>query len=112
VAAVAAADLHTAEDAVRLIEVEYEVLPHVIDVREAMLESAPILHEEMRTEVRARNVDTPTDRPTNIALHMRQERGDIEAGFNEAEVILEREFTTGMFHQGYIEPQNATAFWN
>ncbi len=112
VAAVAATDLHVASDAAELIEVEYEVLESVIDVREAMLDTAPILHPNMRTKVRAANVDTPTDRPTNVASHMRLEKGDLEAGFESADVIVEREFETGMFHQGYIEPQNAAAIWN
>lgn len=112
VAAVAATELHIAEDAIALIEVEYEVLPHVIDVREAMLPSAPILLEGLRTAVRAKGADTPQDIPTNIALHMRIEKGDITQGFADADVIVEREFTTSQAHQGYIEPQNGTAFWN
>ena len=112
VAAVAATELHIAEDAIALIEVEYEVLPHVIDVREAMLPGAPILLDDLRTNVRAKGVDTPKDVPTNIALHMRLEKGDIAQGFADADVIVEREFTTSQAHQGYIEPQNGTAFWN
>ena len=112
VAAVAAIDQHTAEDAVQLIEVEYEILPAVVDVREAMLDTAPILHDELRTTIRARGVDASPDRPTNIALHMRLEKGDLEAGFAEADVIIEREFETAMAHQGYIEPQNGTAWWD
>ncbi|MPZ99541.1 MAG: molybdopterin-dependent oxidoreductase [Dehalococcoidia bacterium] len=112
IAAVAASDQHVAEDALALIEVEYEVLPAVIDVREAMLDTAPILHEELRTNVRARGVDPAPDKPTNVALHMRLEKGDLDAGFAEADEVIEREFETGMFHQGYLEPQNATAFWS
>ncbi len=112
VAAVAAVDWHTADEAVGLVEVEYEPLPFVIDVREAMLATAPVLHDDLRTNVRARNVDTPKDRPTNIAMHMRVEKGDIAAGFAEAEIVIEREFTTSQFHQGYIEPQNGTVHWN
>ena len=112
VAAVAATELHIAEDALELIEVEYEVLPAVLDVRDAMLETAPILHDDLRTTMRARGVEPPPDAPTNVAMHMRLEKGDIEAGFSEADVIVEREYETAMFHQGYIEPQNATAFWN
>lgn len=112
IAAVAATDLHIAEDALALIEVEYEVLPHVIDVREAMLPNAPVILEDLRTSVRAKGADTPNDRPTNIALHMRIEKGDVEQGFAEAEVVIEREFRTSQAHQGYIEPQNGTAFWN
>ncbi len=112
IAAVAATDQHVAEDALALIEVDYEVLPAVIDVREAMLDTAPILHDELRTTVRARGVEPAPDRPTNIAMHMRLEKGDVEAGFAEADVVVEREFETSMFHQGYIEPQNATAYWS
>ena len=112
VAAVAATDLHIAEDALDLIEVEYEVLPHVVDVREAMLPGAPILLDELRTNVRAAGADTPRDVPSNIALHMRIEKGDIEQGFAEADVVVERELSTSQFHQGYIEPTNGTAFWN
>src|SRR5690606_13125920 len=110
VAAVAATDQHIAEDALALIEVEYEVLPAVIDVREAMLETAPILHEELRTNVRARGVDPAPDKPTNVALHMRLEKGDIEAGFAEADEIIERAFETRMVHQGDLEPATASDF--
>ena len=112
IAAVAAIDQHTAEDACALIEVEYEVLPAVVDVREAMLDTAPILHDDLRTTVRARGVEPSANRPTNIALHLRLEKGDLEKGFAEADVVIEREFETAMFHQGYIEPQNGTAWWD
>ena len=112
IAAVAAADPHIAEDALALIEVDYEVLTPVIDVREAMLPDAPILHPEMRTSVRAANVDTPTDSETNIAMHMRIELGDVDAAFESADIVIEREFETSWFHQGYIEPHSATALWN
>ena len=50
--------------------------------------------------------------PSNIAQHIHLEQGDVEAGFAKADVIVEREFTTPMFHQGYIEPHASTAFWN
>jgi len=112
VAAVAATDPHIAEDALSLIDVEYELLTPVTDVREAMLDDAPILHPDLRTSVRARGVDTPTDRPTNIAMHMRLERGDLDKAFDAADIVIEREFETSWFHQGYIEPHSATAFWN
>ncbi|MFA7248794.1 MAG: xanthine dehydrogenase family protein molybdopterin-binding subunit [Dehalococcoidia bacterium] len=112
VAAVAAVDQHVAEDALQLIDVEYEVLPAVVDVREAMLDTAPILHDDLRTAVRAAGVPAAPDRPTNIALHMRLEKGDLEAGFADADVVIEREYETSMFHQGYIEPQNGSAWWD
>ena len=112
IAAVAAIDQHIAEDALALIDVEYEVLPAVVDVREAMLDTAPILHDELRTSVRARGVEADADKRTNIASHMRLEKGDLDAGFDAADVVIEREFETSMFHQGYIEPQNGTAWWD
>jgi len=112
VAAVAATDPHIAEDALDLIEVEYEPLPVVGDVREAMSDAAPVLHADLRTRDMAPLAEKPPDKATNIASHLRFARGDVEAGFKEADVVIEREFTTSMFHQGYIEPHNGTAFWN
>jgi CO/xanthine dehydrogenase Mo-binding subunit len=112
VAAVCAIDAHTAEDALDLIEVEYEVLPAVTDVREAMRDEAPILHPDLRTrENTPLNVE-PGTKPTNVASHRQFLKGDPEQGFAEADVIIEREFETARYHQGYIEPQNATAYWN
>jgi CO/xanthine dehydrogenase Mo-binding subunit len=115
IAAVAATDPHIAEDAMDLIEVEYEVLPPVMSVRDAMTDSAPILHDELRTAEMLSLFEPPEaggGRPTNIASHMRLEQGDIAAGFAEADLVIEREFETAMYHQGYIEPQNATVLWN
>ena len=112
IAAVAATDQHVAEDALALIEVEYEVLTPVIDVREAMLDGAPILHDDLRTATRAEGVHVDADKRTNIATHLQLKKGDLEAGFAQAEVVIEREYETSMFHQGYIEPQNATALWS
>jgi xanthine dehydrogenase molybdenum-binding subunit len=112
IAAVIATDHHVAEDALDLIEVDYEPLPVVGDVREAMAENAPVLHQDLRTRDMAPLSQTPSDKPTNVASHLRFARGELEEGFNDADVIVEREFTTSMFHQGYIEPHNGTAFWN
>jgi CO/xanthine dehydrogenase Mo-binding subunit len=110
VAAVAATDPHIAEDALALIDVEYEVLPPVLDVREAMSENAPILHEDLFTKDSAPLADAPA-RASNIASHNQIKRGDLQKGFAEADIVLEREFTTTMYHQGYIEPHNGTAYW-
>jgi CO/xanthine dehydrogenase Mo-binding subunit len=110
VAAVAATDLHIAEDAMHLIEVEYEVLPPVMNVRDAMLESAPLLHGEQLTG--AEKAEDQGKRPSNIASRVEFEKGDIAAGFAEADIIIEREYETACYHQGYIEPTNATALWN
>jgi xanthine dehydrogenase molybdenum-binding subunit len=115
VAAVAATDPHVAEDALSLIEVEYEPLPPVLSVHEAMAEAAPRIHPNMHTvEMLARFSPGPRsehDIP-NVASHLRMEIGDLDAGFADAEVVLEREYETGTSHQGYIEPHNGTALWN
>ena len=110
VAAVAADNVHIAEQAAELIEVEYELLPPVLDVRAAMGDDVPVLNDDVRTESMAG--ESSSDQPTNIAKHFRYEKGDVEQGFAEAEVIVEREYRTATVHQGYIEPHNATAHWN
>jgi CO/xanthine dehydrogenase Mo-binding subunit len=111
IAAVAATDLHIAEDALNLIEVEYEVLPPVLDVREAMAESAPILHDDLRTKDTTPLAES-SDKASNVAAHNQFSRGDLDKGFAEADMVIEREFTTTMYHQGYIEPHNGTAYWS
>ncbi len=108
VAAVAANNNHIAEEALGLIVVDYEVLPHVLDVREAMKVGAPLVHEDQKTK----SLGEQTDKHSNIASHFRTELGDIKTGFAQAEIVVEREFCTEMVHQGYIEPQNATVHWN
>ena len=113
VAAVAATSPHIAEEALDLIEVDYEVLPPVMTVLDAMKEDAPLLHENMTTVFRVDRAGKGEDTGAkgNIAGHIQLKRGDLEQGFKEAEVIVEREFTTQMVHQGYIEPFASTAFW-
>uniref|UniRef100_A0A7C4LKT5 Xanthine dehydrogenase family protein molybdopterin-binding subunit n=1 Tax=Schlesneria paludicola TaxID=360056 RepID=A0A7C4LKT5_9PLAN len=113
VAAVAADSLHIAEEAVRLIEVDYEVLPPVLDVLEAMRPTAPVLNDDVRTaNVGALPESTLDGPPTNVARHILFEKGDLQAGFAQADLVLEREFRTSTVHQGYIEPHNATVLWN
>jgi xanthine dehydrogenase molybdenum-binding subunit len=108
IAAVAATNAHIAEAAVALIKVDYEVLPPVLHVREAMKEEAPLLHEDMTTT----DLGQKTDKHSNIASHYQFKLGDVIQGFHEADVIVERELNTATVHQGYIEPHNATALWN
>lgn len=108
IAAVAASSAHEAEEALHLIDVEYEVLPAVLDVREAMTEDAPIILDELRTETGGVLGDTPT----NIAKHLIYEEGDVANGFAAAHLVVEHSYSTAMVHQGYIEPQNALAHWN
>ncbi len=108
VAAVAATNPHTAEEACGLIDVEYEVLPPVLEVRQAMEPDAPLLHDTLKTS----SLGETAAEPSNVASHLQHKKGDTEKGFAEAEIIIEREFVTGTVHQGYIEPHNATAHYN
>ncbi|PPR25263.1 MAG: 4-hydroxybenzoyl-CoA reductase subunit alpha [Alphaproteobacteria bacterium MarineAlpha10_Bin3] len=105
VAAVAATDALIAEAALALIEVDYEVLPHVIDVVEAMADDAPILHDDMFTD----GVDPKPANASNIAKRIEVKSGDVEAGFAAADIVIEREFNTAAVHQGYIEPHACVA---
>ncbi|MCI0825281.1 MAG: xanthine dehydrogenase family protein molybdopterin-binding subunit, partial [Chloroflexi bacterium] len=108
VAAVAAENPHDAEEALKLIQVDYEVLPAVTNVEDAMKPDAPILHEHMTTA----SFDDRYPQKTNIAGYQQFKQGDVEKGFEEADVVVEREFRTKTVHQGYIEPQSATASWS
>jgi CO/xanthine dehydrogenase Mo-binding subunit len=100
VAAVAATSAKIAAAACKLIEVDYEVLPWVIDVDEAVAAGAPVLHEDMAKAIG--KAGTATD--SNIAGKLEHVLGDVEAGFKDAEVIVEHSFKTAPVHQGYIEP--------
>ena len=117
VAAVAATSLQAAEEAIALIDVDYEVLPAAVDLEAAMKSDAPILHERLANSenpnIRPGGLrdDDDTGKATNISNHFIFELGDTEQGFKDADVIVEREFRTATVHQGYIEPHSATAMW-
>src|SRR5580700_1020213 len=100
VAAVAATTQAAAEEAVELIEVEYQVLPHVIDVEAAMAPDAPLLHDDMFTQ----GVEPKPTKPSNVAKKITFTKGDVAKGFAEAEVVIERKYTTKPVHQAYLEP--------
>ena len=106
IAAVAATNPHIAEEALRLIEVEYEILPPVMSVEDAMKPGAPVLLPTLR------NKEDGADKETNVAAHMQFKRGDVSEGFKQADFVIEREFKTAMVHQGYIEPHNAVGIYN
>ena len=105
VAAVAATNPHIAEEAIGLIEVEYEELPAVIDVLEAMKPDAPLVHPDTHTV----NLPEKDARPTNVFWYSKNNRGDIEAGFKEADVVLEKTYRTQLVHQGFLEPRASIA---
>ncbi len=107
VAAVAATSPHIAEEALDLIEVVYEPLPAVVDVLAAMKDDAPLLDEQRTTK----SLGEDTGKHSNVASHNRTEAGDIDQGFADADVVVEREYRTATIHQGYIEPHNTTVHW-
>ena len=105
IAAVAAMSPSIAEEALSLIKVEYEVLPHAIDVEDAMKPDAPLLFDDMIT----RGVEPAPTRPSNISKRLEFGIGDLAKGFAEADVVIEKEFKTAAVHQGYIEPHACVA---
>lgn len=105
VAAVAAVDARTARQALKLIEVEYEVLPHVTDVDEAMKHTAPLLNGAIFTE----GLEEKPVKPSNVTKRTQFGHGDIHEGFGQADFVVERSFKTEQTHQGYIEPHACVA---
>jgi len=103
VAAVAAQTPEAAEAALSLIDVDYELLPAVFDPMEAMRPDAPLLHDEVASyagaplDVLARDVH-------NGQTRLAWAKGDVAAGFRQADVILEHTFSVPSRHQGYLEP--------
>ena len=114
VAAVAAIDEDVAQQAIDLIEVEYEQLPAVFDAFEAMEPGAPILHPDFNTY--AGVTDTPAPgpfggiptlkQPSNAYRRTRKDRGDLDRGLAEADFVIENTYITQRQHQGYLEPLN------
>ncbi len=105
VAAIAAKTRALAEQAAERVKIDYTVLDHVLDMQEAMQPGAPLLHDDMFTQGLAQTPDTPS----NISERTAITKGDVEAGFAEADLIVERTFVTPMVHQGYIEPHACVA---
>ncbi len=105
VAAVAADSRAHAKAAAEAIDVTYEILSHVLTIDDAMADGATLLHDDMITS----GVDPAPTEPSNVAARTVFERGDVEAGFAESDVVVEHEFTTKAIHQGYIEPHGVVA---
>ena len=101
VAAVAADTLEQAEQALELIQVEYQELPAVFDPLAAAKPGAPIIHPDLHTY---KGLPQPIDGPTNVFVHELFTRGDVAQGFAEADVIIENTFTVGRVHQAFLEP--------
>ncbi|MET3520890.1 xanthine dehydrogenase family protein molybdopterin-binding subunit [Mesorhizobium abyssinicae] len=105
VAAVAAVDARTARQALKLIAVDYEVLPHVTDVDEAMKHTAPLINDTTFTE----GLEEKPVKPSNVTKRSQFGHGDVHQGFGQADFIVERSFKTEQTHQGYIEPHACVA---
>jgi 4-hydroxybenzoyl-CoA reductase subunit alpha len=97
VAAVAAVDEETAENALELISVEYEILPSVLDPVAAMAEGAPLVHENA---------------PGNLSFETNLSFGDVEKAFAGCDYVREDEFTTAAIRHGFLEPHAALANWD
>ncbi len=107
VAAVAAEDEDIAQQAVDLIDVEYEELPAVFDVREAMKDDAPVLHPDYNSY---EGVRKPLDKPSNLYNYSTFDKGNVDEGFAEADVIVENDFYLQRQAHAYMEPQ-AVVSW-
>jgi CO/xanthine dehydrogenase Mo-binding subunit len=101
VAAVAADSEAIAEEAVELIEVEYEEMEPLLDPLEAVRDTARLIHPNVSGY---RGLLHPIVTPSNVFVDMSWKKGDVEAGFREADIIVENTFTTRPVHQAYIEP--------
>lgn len=107
VAAVAATTLAAAQQALELIEVDYETLPPVMDLDAALADNATLLNDQQITMTMAGPVENPV--PTNVAFYMPLAKGDLAAGFAAADLVVESTFETATVHQGYIEPHACLA---
>jgi CO/xanthine dehydrogenase Mo-binding subunit len=103
VAAVAADTEEIAEEAIGLIDVQYEELPYVEDPVEALKPSAPLIHED-RNKYRNAAKLTEGLPGHNLQSYVLWKNGDVEAGFQKAARIFEHTFRTPLSHHGYIEP--------
>jgi CO/xanthine dehydrogenase Mo-binding subunit len=103
VAAVAAEDRDAAEEALALIDVEYEELPAVFDPLEALREDAPLLHPEVNSYI---GLPRPLEQPSNAFVHDTWSKGNIDEGFAQADLVIENTFTVPRQHQAYLEPHS------
>ncbi|MEX0805157.1 MAG: xanthine dehydrogenase family protein molybdopterin-binding subunit [Candidatus Binatia bacterium] len=103
VAAVAADDELIAEEALNLIDVEYEETEPLLDPVEAMKPDAKLLHPNI---MNYKGLPNPLKEPSNDFIYLTWGKGDIETGFLQADIIVENTFTTASVHQSYIEPHS------
>ncbi|MEE9435993.1 MAG: xanthine dehydrogenase family protein molybdopterin-binding subunit [Candidatus Adiutricales bacterium] len=109
VAVVAAVKVEIAEKALDLIEVDYEELQPILDTVEAMQPGSPLIHPELYTTAISNPQPGDEDKPSNIAYKLEINKGDLEAGFKEADIILEHTYRTQKVSHGFLEPFAAVA---
>ncbi len=109
IAAVAADDPDIAEEAALAVEVEYEELPAIFDPREAMKPGAARIHDDV---AQYKGLPQPPPDTPNTMSHPVWSKGDVEAGFREADVTIEHEFYTQPQHQGHLEPHACIVFFD
>jgi len=107
VAFVAAETEELARQALKLIKVEYEILPSILDPRHSMDKDAPILHDEKEYTNFA-----DSDPSKNLAAKIRIDIGSVEQGFLEADKIYEADYEVPKVHQGHIEPHVVLTYWD
>ncbi len=111
IAAVVAETADAADEAIDLVDVEYEELPAVFDAVEALLPDAPLVHDEIvgRYVFAAGGIQPVNG--TNLINHMKVRRGDIDAGFAEADIVHEDVFSSPALHHCALEPHVTVAQW-
>ncbi len=105
VAAVAAESLAIAQKAVELIEVDYELLPAVLDPAQAMIPGAPVIHDES-------DAWGIHDAKRNLAAHIEAALGDVDRGFAESDLVIENEYVVPQVQQTPIEPHVTITYWD
>ncbi len=118
VAAVLAEDPHTAEEALALIQIDYEELPAVLDPLAAMRDDSPLARSPLGEVDRSEETghitadveqEEATGKASNVSSQMSFKRGDVEQGFADADVVIEGAWRTAIVHQSYIEPHSTIA---
>lgn len=112
IAAVAAEEKDIAEEALELIEIEYEPLPAVFDPAEAMKPGAPILHgESAKSETRLDRDQFHFEKNSNVLSVYHAARGDVALGFRRADEIFEDVYSSQKLQHGHLEPHATLAYW-
>ena len=103
VAAVAAETEEIAEEAINLIEVEYDETEPLLDPVEALKPDAKLIHPDV---VGYKGLPKPLSQPTNDFIYVTWGKGDLETGFRQADLIVENTYATPVVHHTYIEPHS------